>query len=98
MKATGIVRRVDDLGRIVIPREVRRTLNIREGDPLEIFIDDDGCVTFKKFSPLVEEEEDNKKYRLIDDALCDVNPNIDAYENCKDCPYFFDCMEEDLED
>jgi hypothetical protein len=45
-----------------------------------------------------EEEKDNKKYRLIDDALCDVNPNIDAYENCKDCPYFFDCMEEDLED
>ena len=45
-----------------------------------------------------EEEEDNKMYRLIDDPLCDVYPNIDAYENCKDCPYFFDCMEEDLED
>ena len=37
-------------------------------------------------------------YRLIDDALCDINPNIDAYEKCEDCPYFFDCMEEDEEE
>jgi AbrB family transcriptional regulator (stage V sporulation protein T) len=52
MKATGIVRRVDDLGRIVIPKEVRRSLRIREGDPLELFIDKDGNITFKKYSPL----------------------------------------------
>ena len=52
MKATGIVRRVDDLGRVVIPKEVRRTMRIREGDPLEIFVDSDGCVIFKKYSPL----------------------------------------------
>ena len=52
MITTGIVRRVDDLGRIVIPREIRRIMKIHEGDPLEIFIDDDGSVTFKKYSPL----------------------------------------------
>ena len=46
MKATGIVRRVDDLGRIVIPKEIRRSLKIREGDPLEIFLGDDNCVCF----------------------------------------------------
>ena len=48
MKATGIVRRIDDLGRVVIPKEIRRTLRIREGDPLEIFTDTDGVVIFKK--------------------------------------------------
>ena len=57
MKATGIVRRVDDLGRVVIPREIRRTMNIREGDPLEIFVDKDGCVIFKKYSYPEEELE-----------------------------------------
>ena len=50
MKATGIVRRIDDLGRIVIPKEIRRTMRIREGDPLEIFTDNDGEVIFKKYS------------------------------------------------
>ena len=52
MKATGIVRRVDDLGRVVIPKEIRRTLKIREGDPLEIFLEDNECVCFKKYSAL----------------------------------------------
>lgn len=50
MKATGIVRRIDDLGRVVIPKEIRRTINIREGDPLEIFLED-GAVMFKKYNP-----------------------------------------------
>lgn len=54
MKATGIVRRIDDLGRVVIPKEIRRTLRIREGDPLEIFTDKDGEVIFKKYSPMNE--------------------------------------------
>ncbi len=77
MKGTGIVRRVDDLGRIVIPREIRRTLNICEGEPLEIFIDDDGSVTFKKFSPLSEEEENKKKEEEIEDkyTLDDLGNN-----------------------
>jgi AbrB family transcriptional regulator (stage V sporulation protein T) len=54
MKATGIVRRIDDLGRVVIPKEIRRTLRIREGDPLEIFTDRDGEVILKKYSPISE--------------------------------------------
>ena len=54
MKATGIVRRIDDLGRVVIPKEIRRTLRIREGDPLEIFTEKDGEVIFKKYSPIGE--------------------------------------------
>lgn len=54
MKATGIVRRIDDLGRVVIPKEIRRTMRIREGDPLEIFTDRNGEVIFKKYSPIGE--------------------------------------------
>ena len=54
MKATGIVRRIDDLGRIVIPKEIRRTMRIREGDPLEIYTDREGEVIFKKYSPIGE--------------------------------------------
>ena len=54
MKATGIVRRIDDLGRVVIPKEIRRTMRIREGDPLEIYTDREGEVIFKKYSPMGE--------------------------------------------
>ncbi len=54
MKATGIVRRIDDLGRVVIPKEIRRTMRIREGDPLEIYTAADGEVIFKKYSPIGE--------------------------------------------
>ena len=55
MKATGIVRRIDDLGRVVIPKEIRRSCNIREGDPLEIFLQDDGVV-FKKYIPTYRDD------------------------------------------
>ena len=54
MKATGIVRRIDELGRIVIPKEIRRTLRIRETDPMEIFTDSDGTIVLKKYSPIGE--------------------------------------------
>ena len=54
MKATGIVRRIDDLGRVVMPKEIRRTMRIREGDPLEIYTNNDGEVIFKKYSPIGE--------------------------------------------
>lgn len=54
MRATGIVRRIDELGRVVIPKEIRRTMHIREGDPLEIFTDKNGEVIFKKYSPIGE--------------------------------------------
>lgn len=51
MKATGIIRRIDDLGRVVIPKEIRRTLRIREGDPLELFVENN-AVVFQKYQPL----------------------------------------------
>ena len=54
MKATGIVRRIDDLGRIVVPKEIRRTLRIREGDPLEIYTGREGEIMLKKYSPIGE--------------------------------------------
>ena len=62
MKATGIVRRIDDLGRVVIPKEIRRTLRIREGDPLEIFTGRDGEVILKKYSPIGELSEFATEY------------------------------------
>lgn len=62
MKATGIVRRIDDLGRVVIPKEIRRTLRIREGDPLEIFTDREGEVILKKYSPIGELSEFAREY------------------------------------
>lgn len=62
MKATGIVRRIDDLGRVVIPKEIRRTLRIREGDPLEIFTDREGEVILKKYSPIGELNEFAQEY------------------------------------
>ncbi len=62
MKATGIVRRIDELGRVVIPKEIRRTLRIREGDPLEIFTDKEGEVILKKYSPIGELGDFAKEY------------------------------------
>ena len=62
MKATGIVRRIDDLGRVVIPKEIRRTLRIREGDPLEIFTDREGEIILKKYSPIGELTEFSGEY------------------------------------
>lgn len=65
MKATGIVRRIDDLGRVVIPKEIRRTQRIREGDPLEIFTTGDGEVIFKKYSPMGELAEFAAQYAEV---------------------------------
>ncbi len=62
MKATGIVRRIDDLGRVVVPKEIRRTLRIREGDPLEIFTDREGEIILKKYSPIGELGNFAKQY------------------------------------
>ena len=62
MKATGVVRRIDDLGRIVIPKEIRKTLRIKEGDPLEIFTDREGEVILKKYSPIGELSEFATEY------------------------------------
>ena len=65
MKATGIVSRIDDLGRVVIPKEIRRTMRIREGDPLEIYTDADGEVIFKKYSPMGEMSEFTTQYAEV---------------------------------
>ena len=73
MKATGIVRRIDDLGRVVIPKEIRRTLRIREGDPLEIFTDNEGQVILKKYSPVGELSSFVKEYA---DALAKATGHI----------------------
>ena len=62
MKATGIVRRIDDLGRVVVPKEIRRTLRIREGDPLEIYTDREGQIILKKYSPVGELGEFARQY------------------------------------
>lgn len=62
MKATGIVRRIDDLGRIVIPKEIRRNMHIREGSPLEIFTNRDGEIILKKYSPIGELADFAKEY------------------------------------
>ena len=68
MKATGIVRRIDDLGRVVIPKEIRRAMRIKEGDPLEIFTENDGTVCFKRYTAYNEKQWDNIK-RIIVAAL-----------------------------
>lgn len=62
MKATGIVRRIDDLGRVVVPKEIRRTLRIREGDPMEIFTNREGEIILKKYSPIGEIDSFAKQY------------------------------------
>lgn len=62
MKATGVVRRIDDLGRVVVPKEIRRTLRIKEGDPLEIFTDKEGEIILKKYSPIGELSEFASEY------------------------------------
>lgn len=73
MKATGIVRRIDDLGRIVIPKEIRRTLRIREGDPLEIFTDREGEIILKKYSPIGELSQFSQQYT---DSLSQTSGHI----------------------
>ena len=70
MKATGSVRRIDDLGRVVIPKEIRRTMKIGEGTPLEIFIDKDGGIIFRKYSPVGEMSESAQRMSECVSALC----------------------------
>lgn len=72
MKATGIIRRIDDLGRVVIPKEIRRTMNIREGEPLEIFLEDGGVV-FKKYLP-----------KCRDDLTAALRNAADYYDDYED--------------
>ena len=83
MKATGIVRRIDELGRVVIPKEIRRSLRIREGEPLEIFTDREGSVVFRKYSPVGEISKFSESYAEainrvsgIPVAVCDMDSVI----------------------
>ena len=73
MKATGIVRRIDDLGRVVIPKEIRKTMRIREGDPLEIFTNRDGEVIFKKYSPVGEFSSFASQYAETLNRTCGIS-------------------------
>lgn len=62
MRPTGVVRRIDELGRIVVPKEIRRTMRIKEGDPLEIFVGQEGAISLKKYSPILELKEFAQSY------------------------------------
>ena len=81
MKATGIVRRIDELGRVVVPKEIRRTLRIREGDPLEIFTDREGEIILKKYSPMGELREFAKQFA---DAMAQSTGQVAAITD-RDC-------------
>lgn len=92
MKATGIIRRVDDLGRVVIPKEIRRTLGIREGEPMEIFTDRDGSVIYRKYSHSLKADveniidnlsgtiEDYREEQEVRNALCKVAQILGRWE------------------
>ena len=82
MKATGIVRRIDDLGRVVIPKEIRRTMRIREGDPLEIYTDTSGEVIFKKYSPIGELSLSAMQYADAVAASSDLSIVICDRDHC----------------
>ncbi len=85
MKATGIVRRIDDLGRVVIPKEIRRTMRIREGDPLEIFTDREGEVIFKKYSPIGELTNFASQYAETLHKICMMDVIICDRDVCIAC-------------
>lgn len=85
MKATGIIRRIDDLGRIVIPKEIRRNINIREGDPMEIYLDGDNRVVFEKYNSgllpfihnLADRVEDNEYDTLSPESVKEIKGLLD---------------------
>lgn len=85
MKATGIIRRIDDLGRIVIPKEIRRNMNIREGDPMEIYLDGNNRVVFEKYNSgllpfihnLVDRVEDNEYDTLSPESVKEIKGLLD---------------------
>ncbi len=103
MKATGIVRRIDDLGRVVIPKEIRRTMRIREGDPLEIYTDREGEVIFKKYSPMGELNSFAAQYAETMHKTCELAVLIcdrDAVIACSGLPrrdYADKALSSDLE-
>ena len=85
MKATGIVRRIDDLGRVVIPKEIRRTLRIKEGTPLEIFTDREGEIILKKYSPIGELSTFAREYAEALAQTTGVLVCITDHDQCGGC-------------
>lgn len=75
MKATGIIRRMDDLGRVVIPKEIRRTLHLREGDPLELYLDNQGGIVFRKYNAMGDYDADLIK-EVCQEGLCGTSFGI----------------------
>ena len=75
MRATGIIRRIDDLGRVVIPREIRRKMHIREGEPLEIYTEGDNTVCFRKYQTNMADEVRTMEEVIIDDFMMDIAMN-----------------------
>lgn len=96
MKATGIVRRIDDLGRVVIPREIRRTLHIKEGDPLEIFTGEGGVI-FRKYNPTCDVKGflDGLKEVLLED--CDMKRKPEMMEKVKELEALLKAEQEDFD-
>ena len=82
MRATGIVRRMDDLGRVVIPKEIRRQMGMREGDPLEIYTTHEGGVCFKKYCP-IDEKDWGKAKALTKKMLSEPFALYDRYDECQ---------------
>lgn len=82
MRATGIVRRMDDLGRVVIPKEIRRQMGMREGDPLEIYTTHEGGVCFKKYCP-IDEKDWSKAKAIVKRMLAEPFALYDRYNDCQ---------------
>ena len=82
MKATGIIRRIDDLGRVVIPKEIRRQLGVREGDPLKIYLSADGGVMFKKYHPIGEQDWVKGK-KVVSKIIDKPFAIFDRYRDCQ---------------
>lgn len=82
MKATGIVRRIDELGRIVIPKEIRRTLRIQESDPLEIYMGEDGCIELKKYSSVGGLRDVAEEYVQALNGAFGLTAAVTDKENC----------------
>lgn len=96
MKATGIIRRIDDLGRVVIPREIRRTLHIKEGDPLEIFTGEGGVI-FRKYNPTCDVKSflDELKEVLLED--CDMKRKPEMMAKVKELEALLKAEQEDFD-
>lgn len=91
MRATGIVRRIDDLGRIAIPKEIRRAMKIKEGDPLEIFIDEDGGIVLKKYDIYAD------LYDVLEEAIEDITEDNPESEAIKDLRHALQVLRADAQ-